>query len=839
MSLHTSAALVAGYRPDPNTWDYTLEASGWPRAEWSSLGPAIDDLGLTELHRRQADTARLLAADGVTYNAPRSDGRTDEEWRLDPLPVVLGASDWMELEAAVAQRAALLDLVLTDLYGKRDLIRRGLLAPEIVFGHPGFLRACDGLRVAGPSQLLLHAADVCRNRDGGWLVLSDSTQAPSGMGYALENRVVVSRVMAGPFRDAGVQRLAPFFRSLRAGLQAAAPSTVEDPTIVVLSPGPWAETAFEHGLLARHLGYPLVEGADLTMRDGRVWMRSLGRPVRVDVVLRRVDAWYCDPLELKGDSRLGLPGLIEASRRGAVSVVNTLGSGVLENPALLRSLPEISEVVLGESLALRTPETWWCGAAVDRSHVLAHLGTLVVRHVSGSTTSGGTLTAHDLDDLRRRIEAEPSAWTAQEPVDLPSAASLGPAGLEAWPVVLRTFSVAGPSGWEVMPGALGQIEGAVDRWSKDTWVLAAHAEEEQTWWLQDGPAVAAAEPGGAMSARVAENLFWLGRYAERAEEVTRLVRVVTDRTIELEEASNPDGHQCLRILLQAVTAVTGTHPGFLGPDHEARLATPDAELLRIVVDTGVEGTIAHAVNGLLEAARAVRDQLSGDTWLVVGALGRELADLSLLAGPHPDPTGAMQATLGRVMQGLLALTGLVADSMVRDVGWRFLDTGRRLERSLQLLDLLRATVTADRGTATDSLLFESVLTSTESIITYRRRYRSQAQLQTLLDLLLLDVGNPRSLMFQLDQLATSLALLPSGSRGQPAGGRLSEPERLALEATTKLRLTETAVLASQPDGSGPVGLTAFLDEVHELIERTSDEVAASSFVHLAPQRMLG
>jgi uncharacterized circularly permuted ATP-grasp superfamily protein/uncharacterized alpha-E superfamily protein len=843
MSLRTSDDLLAGYRPAAGAWDDMVDGGGRLREEWSVIGPALDGLGLHELRRRQGDTARLLAADGVTYNAYGDDGGLEDRWLLDPLPSVIGPRDWAALEAGVAQRAQLLDLVLGDLYGERDLVRRGLVAPEVVFGHPGFLRPWDGVRQGGPSQLFLHAANVARDAGGAWVVLSDQTQAPSGMGYALENRVVVSRVLAGVFRDAGVQRLAPFFRSLRAGLQAAAPAAVEDPTIVVLSPGPRAETAFEHGLLARHLGYPLVEGSDLTMRDGRVWMRSLGRPVAVHVILRRVDAWYCDPLELKGDSHLGVPGLIEACRRGHVSIVNTLGSGVLENPALLRSLPRICEALLGEPLLLPSPAVWWCGDAGERSHVLANLGRLVVRPISFDagqpSTFGPGLPAGELDDLRRRIEAAPWAWTAQEPVALPSVPTLGTDGVAAGRVVFRTFAVAGPGGWEVMPGGLTRLRNGRAPGSKDTWVLATDGEAQQSFWLQDGPAVAAAEAGAAMSSRVAENLFWLGRYAERAEEVTRLVRVVTDRAIELEETSNPAGHQCLRALLQAVTEVTATHPGFVGDGAERRIASPDAELLRIVVDAGAEGTIAHAVSGLLEAARAVRDQLSGDTWLVVGALGRELADLGLLAGPHPDPAAATQATLGRVMQGLLALTGLVADSMVRDVGWRFLDAGRRIERSVQLLDLLRSTVAVDRGTATDSLLFESVLTSTESIITYRRRYRSHAQLQTLLDLLLLDAGNPRSLVFQLDQLAASLAVLPGGSRSGPAAGKLSEPERLVLEATTALRLADTEALATARDGDHRPDLDAFLARLLDLLGRTADAIDASSFVHLAPQRILG
>jgi uncharacterized circularly permuted ATP-grasp superfamily protein/uncharacterized alpha-E superfamily protein len=848
------ADLLAAYRPVPGAYDEMLTADGRIREHWSHAGRVIGDLGLDELLDRHSEARRLLDDDGVTYNvygrdAPGSaPSPAPAPWGLDPVPVLLNSDEWAGVELGVTQRAELLNLVLADLYGPRHLLRRGVLPPELVFAHPGFLRQCDQIQVPGSQQLVTIAVDLARTGEGQCTALADYTQAPSGAGYALENRVVVSRVFPSLYRDSQVHRLAPFFRALRAALQKVAPPSADDPRIVLLSPGPWSETAFEHAYLAAHLGYPLVEGTDLTVRDGRVWLRSLGRLERVDVILRRTDAWFCDPLELKPDSRLGVPGLVEAARLGAVSIVNTLGSGVLENPGLLPYLPRVAEMLLGEQLLLPSVPTWWCGEQDGLRHVLAHLDGLVVkpiaRGVGPTAVFPWELSTSGRDDLRRRIEARPTAWVGQEPLELASAPTLTPAGLEARRTVLRAFAVARHDSYTAMPGGLTRVAGSADgsdgrarvsnqsgAISKDTWVLASEPEKLSGFWLAAGPPVAAVDPEASMSSRAAENLFWLGRYAERAEAMARLLRAVHDRRNDFQRGANPAGTECLAVLLSALTRVSATYPGFVGEGDAERLAAPGAELFALAVDEERPGTLAHAIRHLLGAAHAVRDQLSTDTWMVVGTLEREVSGLRMT---RPDRPAVVQRTLGRIMQSLLALSGLASESMVRDPGWRFMDAGRRIERGLQLAALLRATVTLERSTATDSLLFESVLTAAESIITYRRRYRSQAQLTTVLDLLVLDADNPRSLAYQLDQLAIDVRLMPRLER-EP---RLSEPERLVLETSTAMRLADTTLLAGpQEDGTRP-HLDGFLARVLELLCRTADAIDGERFVHLLPQHSL-
>jgi uncharacterized circularly permuted ATP-grasp superfamily protein/uncharacterized alpha-E superfamily protein len=774
------------------------------------LAAAFDEIGLDELYRRRSEAARLLNQDGVVYNAYNESPTPGRAWRLDPLPTVLSSHEWQQIESGVLERAELLSLILEDIYGPRELLRRRLLPAELVYGHSGFLRAADGIRIPGAHQLFLYAVDLGRDETGELVALADRSQAPSGAAYALENRTVISRVLPSLYRDAQVHRLAPFFRSLRTSLQEVAPPSAEYPRIVVLTPGSLNETAFEHATLAATLGYPLVQGSDLTVRGDRVYMRSVGQFEPVDVILRRVDDWYSDPLELRTDSQLGVPGLLEMARAGSVAVVNTLGSGVLENPALMAFLPQLGKHLLGSEPRLASVPTWWCGDPDSRRYVLEHLDELVVRPISHgpgrSTRLGWELSGAELDELRARILQDPGRWAAQSEVPLSSVPVLTDDGLESRRSVMRAFAVARKDSFVVMPGGLTRVQpsGEAHRMSgqagsvaKDTWVLASEPEALGAFWLQSGPAIEGIDPMASIPSRAAENLWWLGRYAERAEALTRLMRTVVDRTNEFGSGTNPAGSTALNELMGALHWISGG-----------------------------QTTLADSVRALLDNAYAVRDQLSRDTWLVIGPLERIMRDLRV---PLDEPQLQSQAALQQVIQSLLALSGLGVESMVRDLGWRFLDAGRRLERSIQLLSLLQSTVVKTRDQATDSIVLESVLSAAESIITYRFRYRSQAQLETLLELLLLDTGNPRSLAYQLDRLIDDLEALPLGGRA-----RLRPEQRLALEAVTMLRLAEPEELARVDEHGGRPQLEQLLSALVERLLAAGDAVDSGHFVHTAP-----
>lgn len=853
--------LLDGYARPADRFDELLTPEGLLRDHWTRVGRSLAELGIDELRARRRETERLLDEDGVTYNvtaAPLGEHRIldrSRRWSLDPLPALVPSDEWARIERGVIQRTELLNLILEDLYGKRDLLRHRLIPAALIYADPGFLRDWQGVRTGGPVQLVTSGFDIARDQTGRHLVLADRAQAPSGFGYALENRQVVSRVFPSLYRDSEVHRLAPFFRTLRAALQAAAPAGVDDPRIVVLTPGPHSETSFEHAFLARYLGYSLVEGSDLTVRGGRVWLRSLGHLEPVDVIFRRVDPWFCDPVELLPGSHLGVPGLVDACRRGTVSVVNPLGAAVVENPALLAYLPRLATELLGHDLHLDSVPTWWCGEDEPRRYVLDHLEELVLKELTPAGRPmvrrpaphfGPTLSGEQLADLRRRIEATPNRFVGQQLVELASTPTLTEEGMEPRPTVLRTYTAARGDSYTAMPGGLTRVAprgdstvianqaGAI---SKDTWVLASAPERLTGFWLQSGPAVAAIAPEGSMSSRAAENLFWLGRYAERAEGLVRVLRVVGDRRNEFQHGVNATGVECVNVLLRALTMVTGTWPGF-DPNTDsgaAALAEPGNELRALVVDEARPGTLAYSARRLLDAAYAVRDQLSNDTWMVIGALERDL--FGLAAATYPRGVGS--ATLSHVLQALLALAGLQSESMVRDPGWRFMEAGRRLERSLHLIDLLRSSLTVERSNATDSLVLESVLTASESIITYRRRYRSRAQLETLLDLLMQDPGNPRSIAYQINRLSEAVTAFPDDAgHVRRADGPLSAAERLVLEAGSMVRLAGTTTLAQAEADGRRLQLDAFLDRLGNVLRSTADAISSAHFSAPLPQRSL-
>lgn len=827
---------VSSYRAAPGRYDEMVGAEGAPREHWADLSASLTELGTEELLRRQQEAQRLLHEDGAVYHAYGAGQEPWQPWRLDAIPTVVPSREWSTIEAAVAQRAELLSLVLDDLYGARDLLRRGLLPPAVVLEHDGFLRACQGIRLPTAHQLFTYALDLGRDAAGGWVVLADRTQAPSGSGYALENRTVMSRVLPSIYRGAGVHRLEPFFRALRTALVEAAPRGVEDPRIVVLTPGPWNETAFEHALLSSRLGYPLVEAGDLVVQRDGVHMRSPGALEPVHVILRRVDATYCDPLELRPESQLGVPGLVEATRRGVVSVVNTLGSGALENPGLMRFLPEIAQHLLGHDLDLPCVPSWWCGEPSELSHALANLDRLVLRpisrHAGQSSIFGAQLSATERDELRRRIAHRPGRWVAQEPLDLSDVPTLTADGMEPRRSVLRTFAVARGDSFTVMPGGLtraapstepGPVSNQAGAIAKDTWVIASEPEAVSSLsllgtgdaFLDDTDAL------GALAAGAAENLWWLGRYAERAESVARLLRVVHDRRNEFHGSADAPGLAALTALRGALRTLTETEPS--GQDD------PWDELLDVLMADGRPGSLAHSIRALLEASHAVRDQLSSDTWLVIGDLDRRLRRLR---GRRDVRAPELQGALQQVLQGLLALSGIGAESMVRDLAWSFMDGGRRIERALQLVALLRATVAAATPGVTGSLVLDSVVTAAESIITLRRRSRLDLDLETVIELLVLDADNPRSVAFQLAQLTTDLDAIPR------SGPRLRTDQRLVLEASTALRTCDPADLVT-PQGNARIApLDAFLGQLEDHLRDAAAAVERDHFLARLPQQRI-
>ncbi len=830
------------YPTEPGDYDEMLDGDGQIRPHWEYLIRALRSLGRVELERRGVEAAKLLRVNGVTYNVYSDPVGQSRPWQLDPVPLLVSSEEWAAIESGLLERAELLNLILADIYGPRELIRKGLLPLELIYNHGGFLRACDQITLRGKHQLVVYAADLARGPDNRMWVLGDRTQAPSGAGYALENRLAMTRVLPSLFRDSHVHRLAMFFQSLRVGLNAIAPAGIESPNVVVLTPGPLNETFFEHAYLATYLGYPLVQGDDLTVRDGYLWLKSLNGLERIDVILRRVDDNFCDPLELREDSRLGVPGLVEVVRRGNVAIANPLGSSILENPGLLAFLPGIAKHFLGHKLRLPTAATWWCGQPKELDYVLANLDKLVIKQTYRGTgvrpVFGHLLSQQELSELRARIRARPGFFVGQEREGFSTVPSfVSGEGLEPRHAVLRSFVVASADGYVVMPGGLTRsslqkddmlVSNQAGSLSKDTWVLASEPEKAIDLTTKPTPAQVAASLSGALPSRAADNLFWVGRYVERAEGTIRLLRATIKRLYGDPDHSADEYSQSLHCLLRSVTQLTGTQPGFLADDAQSLLSEPEAELLSVVLDEARIGSLANTLRCLVQTAYAVRDLWSSDTWRVMDELEGHLLHIKQMKQPT---LWQVQDLMSQLITKFAAFGGMVTESMTRGNGWLFLDLGRRLERSVLLLSLLRSTLPKQRPEAVESLLIEALLETSDNLIYYRQRYRNNIELTSFLELLL-DENSPRSLAYQTTCLQAHVSKLPRDT----VGGRLTPEERLALEASSAVRLVVIDALTVVAEGGTRQELDQLIARLTYLLLGLSDAVTAAYFRHeSAPQ----
>ncbi|OUD15691.1 circularly permuted type 2 ATP-grasp protein [Thioflexithrix psekupsensis] len=829
--------LCAHYRCDAG-FDEMCQNGDEIRPYWEYLIRSLKILGRDELERRSQEARRLMRDNGVTYNILGDPQGLDRPWQLDPIPLLINSEEWGGIERGLAQRAELMNLLLADLYGTRQVLRKGLIPVELIATHPGFLRPCVGIQYRKRDRLPLYAADLIRTSDGQFWVLADRTQAPTGAGYALENRLVMSRILPSLFRDSHVHRLALFFRTLRNTL--AAMSARDDHRIVVLSAGPTDESYFEHAYLAKYLGYTLVQGADLTVRDGRVRLKTLDGLQPVDVILRRVDDFMCDPLELRPDSFQGVAGLVQAMRMGNVSLANPLGSSLLENPGLLAYLPQLARHFLGEDLHLPSPQTWWCGDRLSLQHVLANMDKLVIKRIAHlpnkPAVRGRLLSSKQRELLSEQIKAQPTWFVGTEEMTRATAPVFVNGRLEPRQMILRSFLVSNEQGYVAMPGGLTRVMSSDESAmitsqssgiSKDTWVLASEPEREVTLLNPASEARVVFESQGELPSRVAENLFWLGRYAERAEGTIRLLRAVLLSLSEPYDFPAAQNHACLHTLLRAVTYLTETYPGFIGD--ETQLKNPETELLSVFLDKNRLGSLSSTLQALLNAAYSVRERVSPDMWRVINNIHEEL---SALQRETSLQLSDVLQELDNLIISLAAFSGMSVESMTHEQGWRFLMLGRALERSHYTTNLLRATLSTVNSD--ESTLLEHLLNITDSLLTYRRRYRSHLQVNATLELLLQSEFNPRSIGFNLKRLREYIKTL---HREEENPYHYAEG-RLILEALTQVRLSVVDVLAKPSEDQFRRDLDQLLVRLGRLLPGLSDAITNSYFSHAEQPRQL-
>ena len=770
-SLDKTNPALTGYGTPTKRYDEMFLQPGAPRPHWQPLFKSINTISARQLGTRIAAAERQIRDSGITYNVYTDPEGLDRQWELDVLPMVISAEEWQGIEKGISQRARLLDRILADLYGPQTLLRDGLLPASLIFGHSGFLRNAHGMKL--PSKIFLHlyAADLTRSPDGQWWVIADRTQAPSGAGYALENRLIVSQVFPELFRSQGVRHLAQYFATMRDSLMYHAPRGDGQTLAVVLTPGPYNETYFEHALLARYLGFRLVDGGDLVVGDNKVWLKTIDGPRRVHVIIRRQDDVYCDPLELRVDSILGVAGLMDCVRRGSVLVANPPGAGILEAGALMGFLPALCEHLLDEKLLLPSIATWWCGEPAAQADALNNYQKLVFKTADPGfpfePVFGQDLDARQLQQLRARISKNPERFVAQELVHVSQAPVL--AGktkhkLAPRAVGLRVHASVSSGGYyTVMPGGLTRVASDAESRtvsmqrggsSKDTWVLADGPQDTQFTLLRSTlKAADLVSSNSAISSRVAENEFWLGRTSERCECVARLLRGGLNAVLQ----ENEDG---INNPIFALLSAYGMANDERSLDERLRAS--------VTLEQEPFGLAAN-LRSLNHIAFNLRDRLSLDHWRTVTQLLRDPA-----YNRKVDLSKALNL-LDNTIVSMTTLAGFALDSMTRDAGFRFLSIGRRLERLAFITRVIGIACDQGRNSGLTWLL-----ELCDSVITYRSRYMSQPEWLPVLDLLIRDKTNPRALMFQVKGIHDYLSRIEE--RHGPAGRDVLLPGMTLLDS---------------------------------------------------------
>jgi len=840
-------SVLGGYAGLDSAYDELIRPDGVLRSHWQTFAQGLDEIGLADFTQRWREAQQLIRENGVTYNVYGDPRGMDRPWQLDPIPLVISPEESARLERGLSQRARLLEAILADVYGPQKLLADGLLPPALVFANPCFLRPCHGIHLPGRRYLHLVAFDLGRDPSGNLRVLGDRTQGPSGAGYTLENRIVLGRMLPEVFKACNVQRLALFFRTFRDTLRSLAPHNRDMPRAVLLTPGPFNETYFEHAYLARYLGYTLAEGGDLTVRDQRLYLKLLDGLQPVDVVWRRLDDDYCDPLELRGDSFLGVPGLVQAVRAGNVVVANALGSGLAESAALLPYLPALCKHLLGEDMQIPSVAAFWCGEPRSLEHVLANLDGMVIKPAFSSLRSEPVFAAQlglaKRQALVERMRARPEIYVGQEQITLSTTPVVTESGIVPRHVVTRAYLSAVEGGFITMPGGLSRVTASADTMvvslqrgggSKDTWVLTEGPVTDVTLLRPIGQAVELSRGGDDLPSRAADNLFWLGRYVQRAEDMVRLLRGILVRLTE--KAGLADVPE-LPTLLQAVTHLTQTSPGFVGAGAEERLAHPEGELFSLIFQRDRVGSLSYNYRCIHRAAGSVRDRISMDMWRILSSL------------PPEDPfdsanTPTLSDVLDLLNQRVLILAGfggIAMESMTRGHGWRFLDMGRKIERALHTIGLLRWLLLPDAPVApapgspnVEAPLLEALLEIADSSMTYRRRYLSGVQAAAVLDLLIADENNPRSLVYLLQALREVIDQLPH----DPNQAVRAPEQRLIVSLVTEVQLVEIQELA-QADASGRrPALGEFLIDLHRDVPLLADAISHHYLSHLQTSRQL-
>ena len=835
-----SVRPLSEYSTSAQRFDECKSADGTVRPSWKKVAATIDALGAPGLEERSQQIEQLIRENGATFSVDSKSDPQNRPWKLATIPLVIDEASWRILDDGLKQRVRLLEAVLGDLLGPQRLLKEDVLPPELLWSNPMFDRVYFEMPGVGGHRLHVTATDLARDNNGSWWVTSDRTRAPSGLGYLLENRIITGRVFPHLFRRCFVRRVAGFFRVLRDHMYSIAPRMLDNPRVALLTPGQKSYRHFEDAYLARYLGYTLVQGRDLAVRGDRVNLKTLGGLLPIDVLWRHVSDRKCDPLELIPDSTEGVTGLLGTIREGQVAVANSIGSVMAQAPALLPFLPSACRFLLKEDLKLPSVATYWCGGKSELSHVLSHLDSLLIRPAFAITGDApinpSSMTVAQRDQLVAELKDRPHMYVAQERLRHSTTPVWNEGKMRPWHVALRAFEVQTSDDVHTLPGGLSRVSDDEDmlgesarsaRLSQDCWICGEEpAGDLQTLLPRVGGDVRLTRSGDELPSRVAEHLYWLGRYAERCELIARLLRTTLTRLVgEQELVDLPE----MTGLVAALATI-----GQIEPDYaidELGTAMPDLEihLPASVFDSKQPRGLQSAIASILFNATAVRDRISLDAYRIIKRVSDDLAT------PGPTQTGNVGPAierLNRLVTDLLAFAGLASESITRTHGWRFLQLGRRIERTNQTAELLIATLV--QPTVNESRLSEAVLETTDSLMTYRSRYLGLLQPEPVIDLLVTDETNPRSIHFQLQRIDTLLRQLPSDN--DEVG--LGRDERIAEELLHPVRLSNIESLCHREAGGKRESLEALMKWIIDKVPDLSAAIEARYLIHTGTTQVL-
>lgn len=804
------------------------------KPHWQSVYDRIEAVGVEGLQAKQSEIDWSLEENGVTYNVyDAPDGINKRRWTLDPIPFVVAQSEWDVVVKGLRQRAKLFNLILRDLYGDRHLIRQGILPAEAVFSHKGFSPEVYNFATKKNFELFFYAADIARGPDGKFWVVKDRVQAPSGLGYAVENRLSMNSVANTLYPDVKTRRLVRFMEEFKGMIARLGEG--ENSLAALLTPGPHNETYFEHAYLSSLLDIALVQGEDLLAKDGALWIKNLGGLSKVSTLLRRLDDRYCDPLELKNDSQLGVAGLVDTMRRGNLAMINPVGAAALENPALVPFMKNIAQFFLDEELLMPQIATWWCGQPRELEYVLENISTLIVKNINRSTISeayfGKQLDAAQKDALRAQIIASPHLYVAQEEIGFSTVPYFTGKTIEPRNASIRAFSFKQGSNYWVMNGGLVRVSTQKDALfvssqqggtSKDLWIVGDEEEVFPTNPFGQNPC--ADTSLDEIPTRRAENLYWLGRYLSRSITVTRLVRFVLKRLISSNRDERQQATATQEQLLRTITHLTMTYPGFLDEKEGAkRLEKPFKEIVSILTDGSRTGSLTFTLSMLATANTSIRNMFNMEAWRLFEKM--QVDWLGFCRLKNQSHRGAIQE-LDKLHVNLLAYKALVEESIFKEQGLVLYDIGFRTESSLAQIAKARALLCVKQEKGVEYELLESLLRTSESFNAYRALYKSSLQLESIIEFIFLNPQYPKSLTYKMQRLLDDFKSLPKLKQD------LTDYEAPIFQSYSTLRLsTAAALVQSQPEDGVYNVLDSFLSELSELILRSSDEFTKTYFSH--------